>query len=76
MLVLTRRNQESVVVGRPSGIKKMLKVTVLEIKGGSVRLGFEADNDCPIRRWEVWEQICAFGRTDHQNAMSLESADE
>jgi len=57
MLVLTRKSQESVVVGRPSGVKDMFKVTVLQIKAGHVRLGFEADKDCLIHRWEVWEQI-------------------
>jgi len=35
----------------------MLKVTVLEIKGGKVRLGFEADADLPVHRAEVWERI-------------------
>jgi carbon storage regulator CsrA len=35
----------------------LLKVTVLEIDGGKVRLGFEADKDVPIHRWEVWERI-------------------
>jgi carbon storage regulator CsrA len=34
-----------------------LKVTVLEIKGSKVRLGFEADADVPVHRSEVWEQI-------------------
>jgi carbon storage regulator CsrA len=35
----------------------MLKVTVLEIKNGSVRLGFEADASVPVHRAEVWERI-------------------
>ena len=63
MLVLTRKSHESVVVGRPSGIMNMFKITVLEIKAGSVRLGFEADKDCAIHRWEVWERIRARGPT-------------
>jgi|MTBAKSStandDraft_2_1061841.scaffolds.fasta_scaffold35030_1 carbon storage regulator CsrA len=70
MLVLTRKSQESVVVGRPSGIKNMLKVTVLEIKVGSVRLGFEADKDCPIHRWEIWQQIRDNISTDVQQNMT------
>jgi carbon storage regulator CsrA len=40
----------------------MLKVTVLEIIGGRVRLGFEVDKDVPVHRWEVWERICATGQ--------------
>lgn len=59
MLVLTRKSQESVVVGGSDGFEQMLKVTVLEINGGKVRLGFEVDKNVPIHRWEVWERICA-----------------
>jgi carbon storage regulator CsrA len=40
----------------------VLKVTVLEIQGGKVRLGFEAGADVPIHRQEVWERIVAGGR--------------
>ena len=57
MLVLSRKSQESVVVGGSGGFERMLKVTVLEIKGGRVRLGFEAADDVPVHRLEVWEQI-------------------
>jgi carbon storage regulator CsrA len=57
MLVLSRKSQESVVVGGSAGFERMLKVTVLEIRGGCVRLGFEADADIPVHRWEVWERI-------------------
>lgn len=57
MLVLSRKNLESVVVGGADRLKRLVKVTVLEIKGGSVRLGFEADADVPVHRSEVWERI-------------------
>jgi carbon storage regulator len=57
MLVLSRRSQESVVVGGSGGFERLLKVTVLEINGGKVRLGFEVDKDVPVHRWEVWERI-------------------
>jgi carbon storage regulator len=59
MLVLTRKSQESVIVGGSVGFERMLKVTVLGIDGGKVRLGFEAHSDVPIHRWEVWERIRA-----------------
>ena len=64
MLVLTRKSQESVVVGRSDSSEPMLTVTVLEINGGKVRLGFDGDSDVPVHRLEVWEQICANGRPD------------
>jgi carbon storage regulator len=57
MLVLSRKTQESVVVGGSDRFERMLKVTVLEIKAGKVRLGFEADAGVPVHRAEVWERI-------------------
>jgi carbon storage regulator len=63
MLVLSRKSQESVVIGGPDGSAPLLKVTVLEIRGGKVRLGFEADADLPVHRLEVWERIRADDRS-------------
>lgn len=59
MLVLSRKTQEAVIVGGSGGFEALLKVTVLEIKGGKVRLGFEVDQEVPVHRWEVWERIRA-----------------
>jgi carbon storage regulator len=59
MLVLTRRSRESVVVGGAGGLKPTLRVTVLDIHDGKVRLGFEAADDVPVHRQEVWEQLLA-----------------
>lgn len=59
MLVLSRKQQEAVVVGGSVGFERMLKVTVLEIGGGKVRLGFEVDKEVPVHRYEVWERIRA-----------------
>ena len=59
MLVLSRKSQESVVVGGAGGLAPLLTVTVLEIKGGRVRLGFAVDAEVPVHRLEVWEQIRA-----------------
>jgi len=58
MLVLTRKNRESVVIGRPEDMQVVLEITILEIEGGRVRLGFEADTRMPIHRREVWDRIC------------------
>ena len=59
MLVLSRKSQEAVMVGGSGGFKSMLKVTVLEITNGTVKLGFEVDKAVPVHRWEVWERIRA-----------------
>ena len=64
MLVLTRKSQESVVVGRSDSSEPMLTVTVLEIKGSKVRLGFDGDSNVPVHRLEVWQRICANGWLD------------
>jgi len=58
MLVLTRKNRESVVIGRSEDLEVVLEITILEIEGGRVRLGFEADTRMPIHRREVWDRIC------------------
>jgi carbon storage regulator CsrA len=57
MLVLSRRSSESVVVGGPSEFEQMLRVTVIEIGNGRVRLGFDVADDVPVHRSEVWERI-------------------
>lgn len=64
MLVLSRKSRESVVVGGADGFEHILKITVLEIRGGRVRLGFEVDTAVPVHRWEMWERILASGRSD------------
>jgi carbon storage regulator CsrA len=57
MLVLSRKNQESVVVGGAGGFEKLLTVKVLDIRDGKVRLGFDVAPDVPVHRLEVWERI-------------------
>lgn len=64
MLVLSRKSMESVVIGRPGRLERMLKVTVLEIFNGKVRLGFEADASVPVHRAEIWARICERNGTD------------
>ena len=61
MLVLSRKRCESVIVGGSSGPESIVRVTVLDIRAGSVRLGFESADHVPIHRQEVRERICARG---------------
>jgi carbon storage regulator len=63
MLVLSRRRLESVVVSAVDA-EPMLKVTVLQIIGPNVRLGFEAGKEVAVHRWEVWERIQAGSQKD------------
>ena len=64
MLVLSRKNGESVVIGGDDGIQRLVKVTVLDVRDRKVRLGFEVDSSIPVHRMEVWERIHATGRTE------------
>ncbi|MEK6674219.1 MAG: carbon storage regulator [Planctomycetota bacterium] len=57
MLVLSRKNDQSVVIGGSNPVEHILKVTVLEIGQGRVRLGFEANEGVSVHRKEVWERI-------------------
>jgi carbon storage regulator CsrA len=59
MLVLSRKTQESVVIGGSDGFHRLLKVTVIDIRGTHVKLGFEVDADIPVHRSEVWDRIRA-----------------
>jgi carbon storage regulator CsrA len=67
MLVLTRKSQESVVVGGSDRFQRILKVKVLEIRGDKVKLGFDVEADVPVHRLEVWERIFSNGRLDSPN---------
>lgn len=74
MLVLKRKSQESVVVGDSQRLERLLKVTVLEIKGGSVKLGFDVADDIPVHRSEVWERICATAGRNAQREATRRSS--
>jgi carbon storage regulator CsrA len=59
MLVLSRKDGQSVIVGGAGEFPRLCKVTVLGITGSKVRLGFEVDANVPVNREEVWQRICA-----------------
>lgn len=56
MLVLSRKKNESVVIG-----DNEIKLVVVEIRGDKVRLGIEAPADIPVHRREVYEAIVRDG---------------
>lgn len=53
MLILTRRLNETVMIGDD------ITVSVLGVKGGQVRLGINAPKDIGVHREEVYERIRA-----------------
>lgn len=59
MLVLTRREGEQIVIG------DNIKLTVVQIKGGTVRIGIEAPREVPVSRVEPEkksEQVAPAGK--------------
>ncbi len=53
MLVLTRKNRESVTIAFPGTSNQLMKVTVLDTRGGKVRLGIEGDRSIHVLRSEL-----------------------
>ena len=48
MLILSRKTDESIIVGDE------VRITIVEIKGNKVRLGIEASPDISADREEIW----------------------
>ena len=51
MLVLTRRANQSIMIGHE------IVVTVLEVRGDQVRLGIKAPRSIDVHREEIWAQL-------------------
>lgn len=68
MLVLTRKIGEGIVIGDD------VKITIVEMKGGSVRIGIDAPRERKIYRQEVFDRIAAENRdAANWNMIDLES---
>ena len=51
MLVLTRKAGESIVIGSD------VVVTVIELRGGQVRVGIDAPREVEVHREEIYEEV-------------------
>ncbi len=51
MLVLTRKAGEGIIIGDD------IKITVVELKGGGVRIGIDAPREMKVHRQEVFDRI-------------------
>lgn len=56
MLVLTRKVGEAIVIGND------VVVTVLEVRGGQIRLGIGAPRSLSVHRAEIYQQVIAENR--------------
>lgn len=54
MLILTRRVQETIVIGEGA---RAIRVTILSVSGNHVRLGIEAPRDVDVHRQEIYDRI-------------------
>lgn len=51
MLVLTRKPDQSIVIGTD------IEITVLEVRGEQVRIGIQAPRNVTVHRKEIYSQI-------------------
>ncbi len=51
MLVLTRKVGEGIIIGDD------IRISVIELKGGGVRIGIDAPREMKVHRQEVFEKI-------------------
>lgn len=56
MLILTRKPGEGILIGDD------ICITVVEIKGGGIRIGIDAPADKKIYRQEVYDRVCQENR--------------
>jgi len=56
MLVLTRKIGEGIVIGDD------ISITIVEMKGGTVRIGIDAPKDKKIYRQEIFDRIAKENR--------------
>jgi len=65
MLVLTRKEGEGIIIGDD------IRITVVELKGGGVRIGIDAPREMKVHRQEVYERI----KLENQEATQWDIAD-
>lgn len=51
MIVFGRKRDQSIRIG------DNITITVIDVRGDSVRIGIDAPNDVPVHREEVWLAI-------------------
>jgi carbon storage regulator len=59
MLILTRKSDESIIIGNS------IKIKVLKVQGNQVHIGIDAPRELSVYREEIYEQI----RKENENAV-------
>jgi len=65
MLVLTRKAGEGIIIGDD------VKITIIEVKGGGIRIGIDAPRHMKVHRQEVYDKI----KQENQEATQWDIAD-
>ena len=65
MLVLTRKAGESIVIGNE------VVITVLEVRGGQIRLGVDAPRSLAVHRAEIYQRVL-----EENRAASMDASDD
>lgn len=68
MLILSRRTDESIVIGDE------VTITILSVKGKQVRIGITAPPDVSVHREEIYQRIQAGDPAEGEVAPSSEEA--
>jgi len=58
MLVLTRRPNETLIIGETGDIR----LTILSLKYNEARIGIHAPKNIPIHREEIYQRLCQQNR--------------
>jgi carbon storage regulator len=66
MLILTRKSDESIIIGNNIQIK------VLKVQGNQVHLGIDAPRELSVYRQEIYDQI----RKENENAVQANISNE
>lgn len=56
MLVLSRKKSETIIIGGSAMQTPEVRIVVLEISNGVVKLGIEAPRSVAVHRMEVWDR--------------------
>ena len=51
MLILSRNKGETINIGDD------IKITIIDVKGGQIRIGIEAPKNIPVHRSEIYNKI-------------------
>lgn len=70
MLILSRRTDESIVIGDE------VTITILSVKGKQVRIGITAPSDVSVHREEIYQRIQSGDEEDPGSAEAVETGEE